>query len=88
MKERAFVRLNTLYTRLRPVQWDGSYIESSKSLEATVVEKIRPHQRGRVNLHGVLWFARMMNAGQPSIPQHSSVKILGRDGNTLLVEPL
>ena len=28
MKERAFVRLNTLYTRLRPVQWDGSYIES------------------------------------------------------------
>ncbi|NEQ52529.1 MAG: hypothetical protein F6K11_20710 [Leptolyngbya sp. SIO3F4] len=55
---------------------------------AVVTQTIYPHQTGRIRLHNVLWFARAdhyIPAGTEQSP--NQVAIIGRQGNTLIVQP-
>ena len=59
-----------------------SYLESIGVVESP----IRIGKRGRVRLCGVYWFAR--SSSDRIIAIDENIKVIGREGNTLLVEPV
>ena len=57
--------------------------------EGIVEMAISPQQPGRVRVLGVSWAARpYIQADQPALTVGTSVKVVGRRGNTLLVRPI
>lgn len=54
----------------------------------TVENEIAPYCPGQVRFQGSYWRARFLNFGcNLSISKGSLVKVVGREGNMLLVEP-
>ena len=65
-----------------------SATETYMNATGRVVEPLRGFQPGKIRLHGVYWFAKLATSTKFSIPKNSTVTVIGREGNTLLVEPL
>lgn len=55
---------------------------------AEVVQPIAPQQRGRVKFRASFWPARLYQADERQLLPTERVSVIGRDGITLLVEPL
>lgn len=53
--------------------------------KANVVDPIIGHQKGRVQLHGVYWFARLSDPTAKLVEPGVTVTIVGRESNTLVV---
>lgn len=58
-----------------------------QSLPGIVEEAIAPTQPGRVRLRGVSWAARLATDSAFNLTVHQPVAVVGRQGNTLLVQP-
>ena len=52
---------------------------------AQVVKTISGHQRGRILLHDVYWFAKLYNPGEKPVEPGDTVIVVGREENTLVV---
>ena len=52
---------------------------------ARVVKKVSGHQRGRIRLHDVYWFAKLYNPGEKPVEPGDTVIVVGREDNTLIV---
>jgi membrane-bound serine protease (ClpP class) len=67
-------------SRRRPV------VSGAEQLLASTGQAVAPFRgEGRVLLHGEIWAAR---SREPVVAAGQAVRIIGRDGLTLLVEPL
>jgi hypothetical protein len=65
------------------IEW-FTYIELGE-----VEQAITPHQRGRVRCMATSWFARFYQPnGQAEVLPGTTVKVIGRQGLTLLVMPV
>ncbi len=53
--------------------------------QANVVSPIHGRQKGRVQLHGVYWFAKLSDPAADVIQAGSSVAVIDRENNTLIV---
>ena len=65
-------------------------VECHKQTNTALVEEaITKHKRGRVKFMGTHWFARFFNASyEGEAPPGTLVKVVGRDGLTLLLSPV
>ncbi|MGC1307658.1 MAG: NfeD family protein [Phormidesmis sp.] len=52
---------------------------------AYVVEPIEGRQKGRVQLHGVYWFAKLSHPTAKSVKPGCTVAVVGKENNTLIV---
>lgn len=53
--------------------------------QASVVSPIHGRQKGRVQLHGVYWFAKLSDPAADVIQTGNSVAVVDRENNTLIV---
>ncbi|MGB3571363.1 MAG: NfeD family protein [Phormidesmis sp.] len=53
--------------------------------KANVVKSISGCEKGRVQLHGVYWFARLANPMDDAIEPGCRVAVVGRENNMLIV---
>lgn len=58
------------------------------SAQGKVIESIEPGATGRVQLQGVSWLACCAETLQYPLPVETPVKIIGRSGLVLLIEPV
>lgn len=65
---------------------DQTYPGSSAQTKGYVEQVINPNQRGRVRYQATCWLG-ICDDGR-SLPPGTEVTILGRHGNTLLVQPI
>ena len=62
------------------------YLGSSAQTKGYVEQAINPNRRGRVRYQATYWFGICADARSP--PPGTAVTVLGRQGNTLLVQPI
>ena len=86
-KEIDFMFLGFLFNGLTPPPTKFSFVVLDDYFyeEANVVADIRGSQKGRVQLHGVYWFAKLSDPTANDIQAGSSVSVVDRENNTLVV---
>ncbi len=65
-------------TYVSPV--DGYFQE-----KASVIKSVSGYEKGRVQLHGVYWFARLADPMDDAIEPGCRVTVVGRENNMLIV---
>ena len=73
---------------IRAVKQKISPLDSYWQATSTVVESILPGRTGRIRLYGIYWYARTIKPLASTIRSGTNVKIIGRDGLSLLVHPI
>lgn len=63
-----------------------NYLGLAAQTTGYVDQPIRPHHPGRIRYQATYWFG-ICNGNVRSLPRGTEVNILGRQGNTLIVEP-
>ena len=80
---RKFLKLETVTTEQTSLSVNVmSYLRSTGVVELP----IRIGKKGRIRLCGVYWFARSDNSRIIAIGEN--VRVVGREGNTLVIEPI
>ena len=82
--------LGFLLNGLAPRPKINNFIEDSRlddyfHEQANVVSPIYGRQKGRVQLHGVYWFAKLSDPAGDVIQAGSSVAVVDQENNTLIV---
>ena len=92
MSERETIHmfLGFLFNGLTPPPKTSPFIEASPvdayfQEQANVVSPIYGRHKGRVQLHGVYWFAKLSDSSADVIEVGSSVAVVDRENNTLIV---
>lgn len=68
---------------VKPLSPDN--LGASKQTKGYVEQAIHPDRRGRVRYRATSWFGICHNGR--SLPKGTEVNVIGRQGNTLIVEP-
>ena len=63
-----------------------TYLGSAAQTIGYVEQPISPNHPGRIRYQANYWFG-ICNGGVRSLPRGTQVNIIGRQGNTLIVEP-
>jgi len=69
---------------VRPLAQD--YLGASRQTKGYVEQAISPDSRGRVRYQATYWFG-ICDDGR-SLPKGTEVTVIGRQGNTLIVQPV
>lgn len=82
--------LGFLLNGLTPPPKTSAFVEDSRiddyfHEQANVVSPIYGRQKGRVQLHGVYWFAKLSDPTADVIQSGSSVAVVNKENNVLIV---
>lgn len=72
------------FQKVQPIA--QTYHGASAQTKGYVEQAISPNQRGRVRYQATYWFGICDDAR--SLPKGTEVIVIGRQGNTLIVEPI